>query len=138
VVHRSEECLAAKWLQAANDLNNDGRDDWIVICDLGGASGIGVIYGGSEASAFLSEFWPLTLLISYVSPPLDLEHDGSVEFLLGTIAGAPYIWRYGDDASSDLERAFLFGAGSFSIDAADHNGDGYADAVAGNAIEAYQ
>ena len=127
LVHRFENCRAVDWMESVGDLNGDELDDWMLNCrGTGDGDLLGVIYGGSDELDELSEFFSTGLPISFISPSLDFDGDGTSEFILGVENATSLIWHYGEPFNDETQlfEGFL---GDSSLDVADYNGDARLD-----------
>src|SRR5690606_1459537 len=82
--------------------------------------------GDSEELAEFSESFSTELLLTFISPILDFDGDGTSEFLVGVKDDSPLIWRFGEPLSDETSRFERFYAGD-RVDSADYNGDARPD-----------
>lgn len=126
-----ETCFHPRWLEKAGDVNQDGKDDWVILCveaDLE-SHRLAFLLGGTPAEGALDHRWTTDLALTSTSSLLDFDGDGVPEFLVGVSSAHPAVWRPDSD-QAEVDRYSRVNVGT-RIDVADHNGDGRPDVVFG-------
>lgn len=132
-------CYSVLWLTNAGDINDDGLDDWALVC-----SGVntdsrrfGVLLGGTPSTGALGLVWTTPVEIQSATPFLDFNGDGARELLIGISDHTAAIWQPG---VSDPQAPAYYARyqAATRVDVADHNGDARLDVVFGAAQGAYR
>jgi len=115
-----------KGIVTLGDVNDDGRGDWGVLCGFQGGSRFGVIAGGAQLPATLTDGFDTASTLLAISRGADFDSDGSEEVFLTRSGAASFVWRRGsfNPAAPTVANQVL---GGDVLGVADHNGDGRSD-----------